>query len=303
MRRALAALVIVALTATSAGAATFLTRRQALSQRTVVLSGERSTALRLDAEPGTTYDMRGWTSTAYHESETAYPLDVRGLDGSYVIGPTVLGSNPLSWTWQRWEVAHHGDGLRLENAGAGGVYSYRADDVFDFVSAVSGTVLVSDSRGTHIRDDCLENDDEVDVTLRRVLCDGAHMGLSIGQDSTNAATVTRVVGSVIILSPAPNDDAADGVGHSRLFKQLGAGRVVMRDTVVCYTEDPMSSPDKLGLWMPGTYRNVRIVLGADFTLDESRFGSLPAGVTVTRDWSVCTDARDAWLAAHPRLAG
>jgi hypothetical protein len=64
---------------------------------------------------------------------------------------------------------------------------------------------------------------------------------------------------------------------------------------VCYPQNPMG-PDRLARWMPGTYSNVTVVLGPDFTIDYP--GTLPVGVSLSRDWSICERARADWFTSH-----
>jgi hypothetical protein len=285
----------------------FLTRSEALARLgTVVYSGTRTTELRVGSPPdNTTYDLRGLTSIAYRQGETGYPLGFgKGTPpaGLALVGGTVLGSNPVSWTWQQWKATGvGGDGAgEWISAKDAVTYDFRADDVFDFIRvlrpASDSRYLIEGCYGANIHDDALENDYEASVTMRDCLIDGTSMGLSIGQTATNAGAVNRIVDSTFIFKAFPNTDAADGIGHQRFFKQLGAGSVVVQNVNICYPETPIT-PSNADRWMPGTYENVRVVLGPAFIGDWR--GTPPAGVTISRDWSICTTARDAWLAAHP----
>ena len=290
--------------------APFLTRSEALERTTtIVVGGTHDSSYEVDDSAGQTYDMRKFVSTAYHEGETAYPLTIKGARDTYVVGPTIQGSNPASWTWQRWEQEPNtGGAMWLQTSGTSAVYGLVADDVFDFFKPrptnegdASASILIADSYGSHIHDDCIENDYEMNVTVRNVVCNGSHMGISIAQDSATPGVVTTIVDSTIILSPRPNEKAEDGMGHAVLFKQLGAGTIDMRNVNVCYTEDPLEA-DKLTNWPIGTYDNVTIVLGSEFTMSSSVFGTVPAGVVFSRDWSVCTGAVSSWLNSHPGSA-
>ena len=249
--------------------------------------------------------MRSFLSTAYRSGETAYPLTLKNARDTYVIGPTVQGSNPASWTWQRWEEEPNtGGAMWLQTSGSSGVYGLVADNVFDFFKPrptdegdLEASILIADSYGSHIHDDCIENDYEMHVTVRDVVCNGSHMGISIAQDSATVGVVTTVESSTIILSPRPNEKAEDGVGHAVLFKQLGSGTVALRDVNVCYTENPLEE-HKLTNWPSGTYENVTIVLGEAFAMPTSMFGTVPTGVTFSRDWTICTDAVASWKERH-----
>lgn len=284
----------------------FLTRAEALGRaRTVVVTGGHDSSYEVDESAGRTYDMRAFVSTAYRSGETAYPLTIKGAQDTYIVGPTIQGSHPANWTWQRWEEEPNtGGALWFETSGTSGVYGLVADDVFDFFKPrptdegdPSASILIADSYGSHIHDDCIENDREMNVTVRDVVCNGSHMGISIAQDTPTPGVITTVVDSTIILSPRPNEKADDGVGHAVLFKQLGAGTVDLRNVNVCYTEDPLEA-HKLTNWPAGAYADVTIVLGADFTMPMAAFGTVPPGVTFSRDWSICTGAVASWKQRH-----
>ena len=269
----------------------------------MVSSGTISTQYRVGSPPPeTTYDLRGLTSTAY-PSATRYPLSfgtaTPGVDTA-VVGGTVLGTADPRATWQ--DLKGEADGAALLMFGRGREVSYdlRADDVFDFFrprpssgEPNEAAFLIEGCHGTDIRDDAIENDHEMSGTIRDCIFDGINSGVSIGQNSTDPAAVTTIEDSTFIFQPFPNTRADDGMGHAVLFKQLGGGRVVMRDDLICYPETPIA-PDRLTNWMPGTYENVTIVLGPRFdgdgdgdVTDLDHPGTLPPGVTQTRDWSLC----------------
>jgi hypothetical protein len=90
------------------GQSTFPTRKQALSRpRVVKMSGTSAAQLRVGSlRNKTTYDLRGFVSTAYREEVTSYPLSFgsqEATSGLAIIGGEVLGGNPRDWTWQQWE--------------------------------------------------------------------------------------------------------------------------------------------------------------------------------------------------------
>jgi hypothetical protein len=85
------------------GQSTFPTRKQALSRpRVVKMSGTSAAQLRVGSlRNKTTYDLRGFVSTAYREEVTSYPLSFgsqKATSGLVVIGGQVLGGNPWEWT-------------------------------------------------------------------------------------------------------------------------------------------------------------------------------------------------------------
>jgi hypothetical protein len=284
----------------------FISSDEALARPGVVVyAGTRSTRLRVSAPPpDTTYDLRSFISTAYYADETAYPVafgdESTPATGLIIVGGYVQGSNPLSWTWQDWKAAPVGDGAGFKVvANDAAIYDVRADDVFDFVRVRRPTAgsryLVKGCYGTTVRDDSIENDQEADVIVRDCLFDGTSMGVSIGQAVKNPDGHTRIYDTTFVFKAFPNTNASDGYGHGVLFKQLGAGTVDLRNVTVCYPETPIGS-DRLTRWMPGTYSNVTVVLGPDFTIEYP--GTLPPGVSLSRDWSICDQARAGWLTTH-----
>lgn len=299
-----ATLVLTALSPTAIAEVVFPSRDEALARPSLVVqSGTTSGQYRIGSPPpDTTYDLRGLTSTAY-PSATTYPLsfgkDAPGLD-TVVVGGTVLGSADPAMTWQDMKATFDGAALLLFGQGAFASYDLQADDVFDFFrprppsgDLNGGTFLIDGCHGTNIRDDAIENDQEMSGTVRNCVFDGINSGVSIGQNATNASAVTTIDDSTFIFRPFPNVRSADGMGHAVLFKQMGGGQVVMHDDLVCYSETPIG-PERLANWMPGTYENVTIVLGPGFDgdgdgdlTDLDHPGTLPPGVTQTRDWSLC----------------
>jgi hypothetical protein len=271
--------------------------------KVVVESGETSDQYRIASPPpDTTYDLRTFTSTAY-PSESLYPLSFgKGSPGvrTVVVGGTVRGTAPDDATWQDLKDNDDGAALLMIGEDAFASYDLRADDVFDMFrprppkdDLNGATFLIAGCRGSTIRDDAVENDDEMTGTIRDCVFDGVNSGVSIGQNQTNPDAVTTIEDSTFIFRPMPNTKAPDDVGHGVLFKQMGGGRVVMHDVLVCYTETPIA-PDRLTNWMPGTYDNVTIVLGPSFdgngdgdVKDLDYPGDLPEGVRQTRDWSRC----------------
>ena len=250
------------------------------------------------------WDFRGWSWT----TSERFPITTAGRD-SGIVGGTYLGTFDRSLDW---DVMHSGAVLLQRGGGYLVSYDLRAENAPDFyrprpeidgnlASQQASRFLLDGCYGTYIRDDAVENDQELTGTVNDCLFDGVHMGVSIGQSNTNPAAVTTVTNSIFIFKPMPHIGAPDGMGHAAFFKQLGAGRVVLRNVNICYTEpDVRGNLERMGRWMPGTYENVTVVLGAGWTdAEAAQFPPVPNGVTVSRDWQgKCLNARDAWLAAH-----
>ena len=297
-------LVLIAGAPIALGVTRFPSENEALSRpRMVLRSGTISTQYRIASPPpDTTYDLRGLTSTAY-PATTTYPLSFgKGVPGTRtaVVGGSVVGGGNPAATWQTLKATADGTALLMVGSDTMSSYDLHASNVFDMFrprppdgNLNGASFLIQGCYGTGIRDDAIENDVEMSGTVRGCLFDGINSGVSIGQNVTNPAAVTTIEDSKFIFRPMPNTRAPDGVGHAALFKQMGAGHVVMRNDIVCYQETPIGA-DRLTNWMPGTYENVTIVLGpgfdgdrdGDFT-DLDHPGTLPRGVTQTRDWSLC----------------
>lgn len=294
----------------------FPTREQALERPNLVVgSGLLAAQYRIGSPPpNTTYDLRGLVSTAY-PNPTTFPLsfgdDSPGL-GTAVVGGTVLGHLSKDLTWQGiYEVYDSvGSGLLLYGRDYFVVYDYRADDVMDGFRPRSGNpdgaiFLIEGAYCTNIRDDCVENDQSLTGFIRDCLFDGVHMGMSLGQATSNPDAVTTIEDCIFAFKPFPNDKAPGGLGHGRIFKYFpGGGSVVMRNCIVYYEATPIDV-EFTKVWPKGTYDNVVIVLGPRYDGDgDGTFtdldhpGTLPRGVEQTRDVTVYERARQRWLIGH-----
>lgn len=282
------------------------TRHEALQRpRVVVATGTTDEQYRIEAPPpDTTYDLRSFASTAYPFG-SSFPLAF-GSDSpgarTIVIGGTVSGQQERGLSWENVHDSFGGGGLAMIGLGYFVSYDVRVDNVNDGFKPLpppddlnGARFLIDGCHMTWIRDDAVEDDTEMSGTIRNCLFDGINTGVSIGQSTKNPDAVVRIKHSVFLFEPMRNDRATDGIGHQTLFKQMPGGHVRLSNVVVCYPENPMS-PSRLRIFPPGHYSNVRIVLGSDFV---GRYpGPRPAGVTVTRDWSVCETARAHWLSRH-----
>jgi hypothetical protein len=121
--------------------------------------------------------------------------------------------------------------------------------------------------------------------------------------------VVTIEGVVARLQAMPRGSAADGFAHNKVFKweYEKAGTVVVRDSIFYLEEVPEGDPGNLP-FPGGVYENVTVVLGPGFDGDgdgdvtELDYPvALPTGVSQSRDVSIFTTAREAWLAAHGYL--
>jgi hypothetical protein len=282
----------------------FPTRAQALARaNVVVVTGPTAQQVRFGSPPpDTTYDLRGLESTAYpqgHSFPTSFGRDTAGAR-TVVIGGSVTGTQPRTWTWQQVH-ADGGAGMTLLGTDFQVSYDFRADNQHDGIQmlppadANASKYLIEGAYFTWIRDDAIEADDEMSGTIRDVLGEEVNTAISLGQSTRNAAAVTNVSDAIFIHVPMNNNNAADGVGHQTLFKQAPLGTVNMTNVTDCMYENPIS-PDRIQIRPQGTWTNVTFVLGPGWQGGDP---NVPAGADVSRDWQgECIQAADAWRAAH-----
>jgi len=279
----------------------FPSRATALARANVVVSsGSSSAQYRVGSPPAdTTYDLRNHTSTAFptvHQFPYSIGRDTAGAR-TVLVGGTAIGTQPRTWSWDQVH-AVGGGGLTLKGTDYQVSYDFTSINQHDGIQVLPGGTtkfLIEGAYMEWIRDDAVEDDTEFSGTIRDSLFNGVNTCVSIGQSTKNPASVVNIENVICVFEPMVNAKAADGIGHQALFKQAPGGTVNLTDVTLCYTENPIS-PDRLSIWPAGTKQNVRIVLGADFV--GSYPGTLPAGITVSRDWSICTNAVSNWRATH-----
>ena len=266
------------------------------SGNVVTLSGTRTTQYKPAPATDTTYDLRGLTSTAY---PPGFPVVIDGTRNT-VLGLTVLGQQPRSWTWEQVHDSIGGYGLAMHITDTGTSRGLRVDNTTDgfgpFPSVgLTGSFTIEGCYFTWIRDDAFEDDTEMSGTISDCLVDGVNTGLSIGQSTKNPNAVVNVSDVIFIHAVMNNGHAADGAGHQTIFKQAPGGRVNMTNVTDCLYENPIT-PSRIGIRPPGTWTNVTFVLGPGWVGADP---AVPAGATVSRDWQgKCINAAAAWKAAH-----
>jgi hypothetical protein len=301
----------------------FPTRAEALARPNVVVaSGTATTSYDQPRPPATTtYDLRSFVSTAYPFS-TLYAVHFGGSNAAFdlvTVGGAVLGQIDRNLTAEEVYANYKGDALRVAAADRTATYDLRVDNVVDGYNPrvadgaeQDNTVrfLLEGAYMTYIRDNAVENDALMSGTIRDCLFDGVFNMLSAKPSSssnyTNTGMVVTLEGVIARLQALPHAGAADGFTHNKVFKweYSAAGSVVVRDSIFYLEEVPDGNSDNLP-FPQGVYENVTVVLGAGFDgdgdgdiTDLDYPGGLPAGVTQSRDVSIFTAARDAWLAAH-----
>ena len=159
---------------------------------TLTLTGNQTQGLRADNNGGT-WDLRGavWNENA--PDPIAYPIRSDAWTKGAILGGTVYGNIPKSWTRDQWYNGLDG-GRELH----GEVYRQSMTDTADntlliqdgyaedFEDAYDPNAVRSDSttdlehvRATYIRDDCIENEDVPhNLILRNSLFDGCFTGFA-----------------------------------------------------------------------------------------------------------------------------
>jgi hypothetical protein len=262
-----------------------------------------------------TYDLRGATIVGY-PGVTHYPF-MLGKSGpgknTCLIGGQVVGQQSRALSWRTVKHTLDGDGVNFRSEG-GAIDGVRIDNVEDGIATTGGDpagLTIRNAYLSYIRDDCIENDWFVSVSVQDTLLDGCFNGVSerpgtfSGNPSRQPAGETFTLDGVLLrLQPMPYDrewaqcpnNAVDGLGSSGFFKWSGyANRLVVRNTVLMVERNSVNCSRLLDLPGDGIYENVTLVwLGSG-----SYPGRLPLrGVTVTRDRQVWDSARADWLARH-----
>jgi len=278
------------------------------------VSGAVPTFRKGSVPDGSTYDLRGATIVGYPETYT-YPL-MLGKDrpgrSTCVIGGKVVGRQSRALTWHTMKHRVDGDGLNLKSHG-GTVDGIRIDNVEDGIATTGmdpGGIAISNVYMTYIRDDCIENDWIVNVTVRDSLLDGCYTAISQRPDPEmnpkpappgERFTLDHVL---MRLQPMPYERARSrcpanvtgNLGNGGFFKwSPWANRLVVRDSILLAERTSVNCNRVMDFPTNAEYRNVTLIwLGpGDYP------GKLPSnGVTVTRDRRVWDRARAAWLTRH-----
>ena len=190
------------------------------------------------------------------------------------------------------------------------VEDIRIHNVEDGIGTIGGDpegITIRRAHMTYIRDDCIENDAVVGLTVEDSLLDGCFFGLSqrpgAGARAQRSPPSERTLLDRVLvrLQPMPFERsrarcAADGRGTGGFFKWSPyANRLVVRDSVLVAERVAARCAGPMHFPANASYENVTLVW-----LGPGRYpGWLPAsGVTVTRDRRVWDRARADWLSRH-----
>ncbi len=185
-------------------------------------------------------------------------------------------------------------------------------------------------RGTHIMnnsDDGIQNDgckkilsiEDVLIESKMILSmrPGADSGANSGSCGSYNIPIKNVLFNVICVaddrpdgsdnrnpSEARNNNCGPSRSASQVFKMGGASSKIgidMSDSIVRFEARSRNGWDSM-VWPKGNYKNVTVVwdpVQPGLKYDGPAF---PPGVKFTTDKTVWTKARNAWLAAHPKVA-
>jgi len=263
---------------------------------------------------------------AYPSVENAYPLSVKGTSRDITMrGGVVQGQlDPLA-PWHIYKGIADGDAVRVEALGNIVVDAIRVDNKEDGFAPRTANDKASDDAHftlrnayfTRIHDDAVENDSTKNLIVENSFFQAHTFYSSRGTPNPNAQIQIRNVVAELILQPhegrisgstldlrvneAGGYPYPDGLGSGALFKLDGGGKdghILVEDSVFLVPRHSASSNDANALDQPGlTFHNVTVVW-----LGEGAYpGTIPAGVTITRDRSVFDGAKADFFASHPQF--
>ncbi|MDD1668148.1 MAG: phytase, partial [Methanomicrobiales archaeon] len=191
----------------------------------VSLSGTFSSDYRNKSlRPNTTIDARA--ATFFATPDNRYPINLGGGAGVCVVGGTVLGQYDRTWGWERMHDLNNA-GIAFENARSI-IDGIRIDNVTDGIRPrPGGQFAIRNAWLTHIRDDCVENDQLQEGVVENSLLDGCYVAFSArpsrsktGKEFDGSEKVWTIKNSLIRLEPmpGPRGGSADGLGHGSFFK-------------------------------------------------------------------------------------
>jgi hypothetical protein len=277
-------------------------------------------ASRFDWRPNSnnlTLDLRQATFLANKTTKAMNLLHVYdgNRTGLYTVGGRVVGQQPRDLTWSAVKANWDGNGVTLRGPGISTVEGMYIDNLEDAISPIEDVTkwVVKDVYAKYIRDDFVENDQLQPGLITNTLVDGTFTflsnrpgadggGFSCDGQRSDPNLVVEVRKTLIWMQRQPwsggsNDPIKDGRGGGIIFKWSECGgRVIMSDSKILIESIPASSGPKGLIFPPGSYSNVIVVWRGAGNYPVG----LPAGVKVTKDLAVWTNARKAWLAAHGR---
>jgi hypothetical protein len=269
-----------------------------------------------------TLDLR---QTTFLANEIKTPDELRPLDvfngkrtGLYAVGGRIIGQQSRELTWRMVKDEWDGNGVQLRGPGVSTVEGLYLDNLHDAISPIEGVTkwIVKDVYAKYTRDDFVENDFLQPGLIENTLVDGAFTfisnrpgdaggGVTCNGQPSDPNLVVEVRNTLVWMQRQPydgdmkgtpsKDPIKDGLGGGAIFKwSYCGGRVVMSNSIILIESIPASGGAKAMTFPPGKYTNVTVVWRGAGNYPVT----LPGGVRMTRDLSVWTNARQAWLTAH-----
>lgn len=264
----------------------------------IVLTGNQSTGVEIPRPPSPiVIDARSAVSLT--AGERALEIgDGQLVDNMCVAGFTVIGQQDRNLSWRTMHDDIGGSALRVYGSNYV-VDGLRAENVQDGFDPRSGDKFeLRNAWMTYVRDDCIENDELGELTVRDSLFDGCYTFLS-EQESGSVVGETLLLENILVrLQPLPAPRGTEDpkiLGHGKFFKkfdQAGRHQPIIRDSIFFMEMDCYSGCDD---WPPGTKAtNVTVVWTGpgDFPM------SILPGMTLTRDRSVWDKAVQRWKVRH-----
>jgi hypothetical protein len=248
-------------------------------------------------------------------NDNKYPVYFNTAGGTIcLIGLKVQGQQHRELFWNVLKSFYDGDGSHAQGSGHVVIRNLWTDNVEDGFAPrgpVNGggalTTMdweVHDSYARYNRDDWLENDAMFNGLIDNVLIDGTFVFFSARPNTGGRNYTINISNALVHMQDLPyNGDMGmhpgyftDGnVAHAQLFKMATAGTPTLTVTDSIFYIDPHTDPvPNAWAWPKGTYTNVTLV----WTGTKPFWSAPPAGVTITNDVSVWTNARANWLIAH-----
>jgi hypothetical protein len=269
-----------------------------------------------------TLDLRQATFLA-NESKTGderQPLAVFNgkHTGLYAVGGRVIGQQSRELTWRVVKSQWDGNGLLLRGSGVSTVEGMYIDNLHDAISPIEDVTkwVVKDVYAKYTRDDFVENDRLQPGLIEDTLVDGtftfvsnrpgdAGGGYSCNGQPSDPNLAVEIRKTLVWMQRQPydgdmkgtpsKDPIKDGRGGGAIFKWSECGgRVIMSDSIILIESIVATGGKAAMTFPPGKYTNVTVVWRGAGNYPVA----LPAGVKMTRDLAVWTNARKAWLAAH-----
>jgi phosphatidylinositol-3-phosphatase len=246
----------------------------------------------------TTYNASGKTFTQDQNLLTAIAIDG---SNTCLVGGTIAGSTSKTQQWGQLTSCCNGNGV-LVNAPTK-LLGVRLDDIS--VDAVrvryQSATRIDDMYASYIRDDCVSDLSHANLVINDSLFDGCHTGISWQSNETTTSGINfqlQINDSLFYIQPMAqgtggtcDNRLSGGLGNGAMWKMEGSHPVDLHNVVI---RQDLGSTDCVDEWPAGTYDNVTFVWGSASAYP----GTLPAGVTLTRDLNVWDNAKAAWLARH-----